>query len=69
MAIFCLESFVRIVCTHDIRGILVCSSLESPGLEYGDNLGLSPDLGDLVSCEAFVEHCIICNHLLAFEPR
>ena len=26
-------------------------------LEYGDNLGLSPYLGDLVSCEAYVEHC------------
>ena len=58
--LFCLESFVRKVCTYGIRGRFVCSSSESqsPWLEYGDNLGLSPYLRDLVSCEAYVEHCM-----------
>ena len=33
------------------RGVFPC-------LEYGDNLGLPSYLGDLVSCKAYVEHCM-----------
>ena len=32
LALFCLESFVRKVCTYGIRGRLVCSSSESLSL-------------------------------------
>ena len=66
VTIFCFESFVLIVCTYGIRGILVCSFF------HGLSIAITLDcLQNFIFRILFpVKHTltIACNHLIVFGP-